>query len=50
MVDVTSEIGRLKRVLVHEPGLEVDRMVPAAMDEQLFDDVLYGHPLVRDAV
>lgn len=42
MVNVTSEIGRLKRALVHEPGLEVDRMVPATMDEQLFDDVLYG--------
>jgi arginine deiminase len=39
---VDSEIGRLRRVLVHEPGLEVDHMVPATMDELLFDDVLYG--------
>jgi arginine deiminase len=42
MVRVTSEIGRLRRVLVHEPGLEVDHMVPAAMDELLFDDLLHG--------
>jgi arginine deiminase len=39
---VTSEVGRLRRVLVHEPGPEVDRMVPAMMDDLLFDDILYG--------
>ena len=42
MVRVTSEVGRLRRALVHEPGLEVDRMVPAMMEELLFDDILYG--------
>lgn len=42
MLNVTSEIGRLRRVLVHEPGPEVDRMVPAMMEELLFDDILYG--------
>ena len=42
MVHVTSEIGRLERVLVHEPGPEVDRMVPSMMEELLFDDILYG--------
>ncbi|MCD4749857.1 MAG: hypothetical protein K8R59_10835 [Thermoanaerobaculales bacterium] len=42
MVRVTSEIGRLRRVLVHEPGLEVDRMVPPMMEELLFDDILFG--------
>jgi arginine deiminase len=43
MVRVTSEVGRLRKVLVHEPGLEVDHMVPAMMDDLLFDDVLFGH-------
>ncbi len=43
MVRVTSEIGRLKKVLLHEPGLEVDHMVPAMMDDLLFDDVLFGN-------
>jgi len=42
MVHVTSEIGRLRRVLVHEPGAEVDRMVPPMMEELLFDDILFG--------
>ncbi len=42
MVHVTSEIGRLRRVLVHEPGEEVDRMVPSMMEELLFDDILFG--------
>lgn len=42
MVNVTSEIGRLRRVLVHEPGSEVDRMVPPMMEELLFDDILFG--------
>jgi arginine deiminase len=42
MVSVTSEVGRLRRVLVHEPGAEVDRMVPAMMEELLFDDILFG--------
>lgn len=42
MLRVSSEIGRLRRVLVHEPGAEVDRMVPSMMEELLFDDILYG--------
>ena len=42
MLHVTSEIGRLRKVLVHEPGREIDVMVPAMMDELLFDDVLFG--------
>ena len=42
MVRVTTEIGRLRKVLVHEPGPEVDRMVPPMMEELLFDDILFG--------
>jgi arginine deiminase len=41
-LDVTSEIGKLRSVLVHLPGPEIDRMVPAMMEELLFDDILYG--------
>lgn len=29
-------------MLVHEPGPEVDRMVPSMMEDLLFDDILYG--------
>jgi arginine deiminase len=42
MLSVNSEIGRLRSVLVHEPGAEVDRMVPPMMDQLLFDDILFG--------
>jgi len=41
-VHVDSEIGRLRRVLVHRPGLEIDRMPPSMMEQLLFDDILYG--------
>jgi arginine deiminase len=39
---VHSEIGKLSSVLVHLPGAEIDRMVPAMMEELLFDDILFG--------
>ncbi len=42
MLNVTSEIGRLRSVLMHEPGDEVDRLVPPMMSELLFDDILFG--------
>lgn len=42
MVQIHSEIGRLRHVLLHEPGLEIDRMPPAMVEELLFDDILYG--------
>ena len=41
-LNVTSEIGRLKTVLVHLPGREIDVMVPPMMEQLLFDDILYG--------
>ncbi|HSP35935.1 MAG TPA: arginine deiminase family protein [Thermoanaerobaculia bacterium] len=41
-LNVTSEIGRLKSVLVHLPGREIDLMVPPMMNQLLFDDILFG--------
>lgn len=41
-LNVTSEIGRLKSVLVHLPGREIDVMVPSMMEQLLFDDILFG--------
>lgn len=41
-IKVHSEIGRLERVLVHDPGMEIDWMVPSMMEDLLFDDILYG--------
>lgn len=36
---VHSEAGRLRTVLVHRPGAELDRITPSNMHELLFDDV-----------
>ncbi len=41
-IQVNSEIGRLRRVLIHRPGREIDWMVPAMMGHLLFDDILDG--------
>jgi arginine deiminase len=41
-IHVDSEIGPLRRVLVHEPGQEIDRMTPSMMERLLFDDILDG--------
>jgi len=39
---VTSEIAPLREVMVHRPGLELDRLTPSNVDELLFDDVLWA--------
>ena len=41
-LSVFSEIARLKQVVVHNPGPEVDLMVPGMMEKLLFDDILFG--------
>ncbi len=41
-IRVDSEIGRLRRVLIHRPGREIDWMVPSMMENLLFDDILDG--------
>ena len=40
--NVQSEVGRLRQVVVHRPGLELTRLSPQNVDELLFDDVLWG--------
>ncbi|TCO50690.1 arginine deiminase [Actinocrispum wychmicini] len=40
---VHSEVGRLRRVMVHRPGLEHTRLTPSNAEELLFDDVLWVH-------
>ena len=38
---VGSEVGALRRVVLHRPDLELRRLTPANTDELLFDDVLW---------
>ena len=36
-----SEVGKLRKVMVHRPGLEHSRLTPSNAEELLFDDVLW---------
>ncbi len=53
---VHSEVGRLRRVMVHRPGLEHTRLTPSNAAELLFDDVLWvsrakaEHDMFREAM
>lgn len=38
---VFSEVGQLKQVMLHRPGLEIDRLTIENMNELLFDDLLW---------
>ena len=40
---VDSEVGRLRQVILHRPGLEMKRLTPGNKDRLLFDDVLWVH-------
>lgn len=41
MFRVDSEVGLLRQVLLHRPGLELKRLTPGNKDRLLFDDVLW---------
>ena len=40
-INVNSEIGKLKSVLLHRPGAEVENITPDTMKQLLFDDIPY---------
>ena len=37
----TSEIGRLKKVMLHRPGKELENLMPEYLERLLFDDIPY---------
>ena len=39
---VHSEVGKLRKVIVHRPGLEMRRLTPTNSQELLFDDVIWA--------
>ena len=45
---VHSEVGRLRKVMVHRPDLSLKRLTPSNHDELLFDDVLWVERARRD--
>ncbi|KXZ38880.1 arginine deiminase [Alkalithermobacter thermoalcaliphilus JW-YL-7 = DSM 7308] len=40
-ISVYSEIGKLKKVLLHRPGREIENITPQIMSRLLFDDIPY---------
>lgn len=40
-LNITSEIGKLKAVLLHKPGREIENLVPEYLERLLFDDIPY---------
>ena len=40
-VHVKSEIGTLKRVMLHRPGRELEQLIPGELERLLFDDIPY---------
>lgn len=39
---VHSEVGPLRQLIVHRPGLELARLTPSNVEELLFDDILWA--------
>ena len=38
---VNSEVGKLRKVIVHRPDLSMKRLTPSNHDELLYDDVIW---------
>ena len=38
---INSEISKLKKVLLHRPGKELENLIPSLMERLLFDDIPY---------
>ena len=45
---VHSEVGQLRKVIVHRPGLEMRRLTPTNAEELLFDDVIWARKARQD--
>ena len=39
-LNITSEIGKLKRVMIHSPGPEVEAMTPKEAEADLYNDII----------
>ena len=48
MIQVTSEIGRLRRLLVHSPDSGLGKVVPSKAQDWLFEDIVHLDTIRRD--
>src|SRR6201997_1734735 len=47
-VSVSSEVGRLRRVLVHSPDSGLGKVVPSKAQDWLFEDIVHLDTIRRD--
>jgi arginine deiminase len=45
---INSEIGRIRKVILHQPGQEIEQMTPSNAAEVLYDDILYLPRALRE--
>jgi arginine deiminase len=38
-IEIWSEVGPLKKVLLHRPGLELKNLTPRYLEDLLFDEI-----------
>ncbi len=48
MLNVTSEIGKLKRVIISRPEAALERITPENCNSFLFDDILYAKAAAKE--
>lgn len=41
MIQVTNEIGKLKKILIHSPDKGIGKFAPSMKDELLYDDIVF---------
>ncbi|TCQ03493.1 arginine deiminase family protein [Serpentinicella alkaliphila] len=47
-ISIFSEIGKLRSVLLHCPGNEVENIVPTYLRKLLFDEIVYKHQAQKE--
>lgn len=47
-ISINSEIGRIRKVILHQPGQEIERMTPSNAAEVLYDDILHLPRALRE--
>ena len=47
-INVSSEIGKLKRVIIHRPDEGISRISPRRAEELLFDDIVHLPQMIKE--
>ena len=47
-ININSEIGKLKTVILHRPGKELEGLTPEYLEKLLFDDIPYLPDAIKE--